>query len=67
MRRWLDRLALSFVIIGCVLIWEGYRILQGRNGPATTARICLYFIGAGISFALGVAGIRQRHRRHGDD
>jgi len=64
MRRWLDRLALSFIILGCVLIWEGYRILQGRGEiPATLTRLALYFGGAGACFALGVAGIRQRHRR----
>jgi hypothetical protein len=58
---WLSRAAFSFVIIAAVLIWNGYKLLQ-QQPPAETWRWSLCFIGAGACAALGVAGIRARHR-----
>jgi hypothetical protein len=52
MKRWLGRLAFSFMIIGGVLAWEG----QKRGGPMN------YYIPAMIFIVLGAAGLRERHR-----
>ncbi len=60
--RWLQRLALSFIIIACILVWEVYKSLTGRAPPLPQWRLVLYLIGAATSFSVGVTGMRSRHR-----
>jgi NADH:ubiquinone oxidoreductase subunit 6 (subunit J) len=55
MNRWLSRLAFSFIVIAAVLAWEGRRAVGA-------AQIGCY-VGAALLFALGVIGLRERHRR----
>jgi hypothetical protein len=62
MRQWLARLAFALLVIGFVLGWKGYRIVSGRTPGAGTERAVLYFVPAVICFALGLIGIRERHR-----
>jgi sulfite exporter TauE/SafE len=59
-RYWLVRLWLSFLIIGFVVFWTGYKALQA----ATDQPIKSYCeIGGGILLiALGLAAVRERHR-----
>ena len=61
-RRWLARLAFSFVIIALVLLWEGYKALGGGDRPVLPKRAMLCFIGAGAAMALAGAGMHERHR-----
>jgi hypothetical protein len=58
--RWLSRLAFSFVIIGAFLVWQSFHLPAGAD--ASNWRRALYLIAAGLSFGLGIAGIRARHR-----
>ena len=58
-RLWLARLAFSFLVVAAVLAWEGRR--AAREGRKATA----HYAGAIVLAGLGVAGIRQRHRRDG--
>ena len=62
MRPWLARLGFAFLVIAFVLVWEGYRIVSGRNPGPGTGRATLYFVAAGVAFGLGLFGIRERHR-----
>ncbi|HEX3355927.1 MAG TPA: hypothetical protein VHS31_03005 [Tepidisphaeraceae bacterium] len=62
MQRWLARFSFSFFIFAAVLLWEAYNAIQGRRGFVPTWRIYLYGIAAAMSFALGVLGVRARHR-----
>ena len=62
MRPWLERLALSFLIIAAVLAWEAYKGLSGRTPEMSQGRIILYLVASAMSIAMGVAGIRSRHR-----
>ncbi|HYO09587.1 MAG TPA: hypothetical protein VER17_11500 [Tepidisphaeraceae bacterium] len=61
MRKWLGRLAFSFVILAAVFAYEGRR--AARNGASPT----LYYAGAAVIGALGITGLRERHRTRGDD
>jgi hypothetical protein len=63
---WLARLAPSFFIICCLLLWSAYRAAQGRLGPVSNARIVLFIVAAVLSFVLGVIGTRERHRANRD-
>jgi hypothetical protein len=63
MRNWLSRLAFSFIIIGCVLLWEAYKSSTRQTLPPSPWRITLYTLAAACSFSLGIAGLRMRHRR----
>lgn len=56
-QRWLARLSFSFFIIAFWLAWTAMHL-----PPVTDWRKSLYFVGAGASFALGLAGVRARHR-----
>lgn len=58
-RKWLARLAFSFILIALVLIWEGYRMIKTEP---SLPRVIAYFVGAGACLALGSAGMRERHR-----
>jgi hypothetical protein len=62
MRKWLARLSFSFIIIGAVLAWEGYKA-QGRTGfPPNPTRATICYLAAAICIGTGLAGIRERHR-----
>ena len=56
MRRWLGRLAFSFIILAAVLVWEG-RKARDRGEAATW-----YYVGAAVLAGAGMAGMRERHR-----
>ena len=56
---WFARLAFSFVIVGFVVGLEGYRAQQRGE----SARATIMMIGAAAGIALGIAGLRARHRR----
>ena len=62
--RWLSRLSFSFLIIAAWLIWTAFHQANGLPG-ATGWRSVVYLCGAGASVALGLMGIRVRHR-HGE-
>jgi hypothetical protein len=55
---WFARLAFSFLIIGFVVGLEGYRAQQRGE----SARATIMMIGAAAGVALGIAGLRARHR-----
>jgi hypothetical protein len=55
-RRWLGRLAFSFLILAAVFLWEGKRAADRGASPKTRYGAALIFAG------LGVLGIRERHR-----
>jgi len=58
--RWLSRFSFSFVIIAAFLVWQAFHISAVAEGAGW--RRTLYLISAGIAMALGVAGVRARHR-----
>lgn len=60
LRRWLARLSFSFIILAAVLTWEGYKI--ATRDSARSQRSLYYFVAAGACAAIGLAGVRQRHR-----
>ena len=57
MRKWLARLAFSFLILAAVLAWSGRQ--AGRRGDSPT----VYYAAAAALGAAGIIGIRERHRR----
>jgi hypothetical protein len=61
MKRWLARLAFTFLILAGLLAWTGYKELTTRARP-DKVRVGLYFVGAGMSLGLAVQGVRERHR-----
>ena len=65
MREWLARLAFSFFVIAIVLGWETYRGLQRRT--ISESRAGLYLMAGGMSVAMGVMGMRERHKRQDID
>ncbi|MGH7178570.1 MAG: hypothetical protein ACREJC_14430 [Tepidisphaeraceae bacterium] len=62
MNRWLARLSFSFFIIAVVLVWTARNPLTGTGPRLEPWRSAVYLVAAGLSFVLGVAGIRARHR-----
>jgi hypothetical protein len=64
MKRVLASLSFSFLILGGVLIWLGYKELM-RAGMGWRAGA--YFLIGGMSFALGLRGVKERHRPGGPD
>ncbi len=61
MQNWLARFSFSFFIIAAVLLWQGYKLSQTAQ-TGDHWRLTLYFLGAGACAALGVAGVKARHR-----
>lgn len=61
MRFWLSRLAMSLIVIACILMWELHRGMQ--NNTISGVRQGLYIAGAVLCFSLGAAGMKDRHRR----
>jgi hypothetical protein len=56
-QRWLARLSFSFFIIALWLAWTAMHLPPGAGW-----RKHLYFAGAAASLAVGLAGVRARHR-----
>ncbi len=57
-RGWLARFAFSFLILGGVAGYEGWRAqVRGESNRAT-----ILFIGAAAGLSLGMMGLRLRHR-----
>ena len=67
LRRWLARLVFSFVIIGAVLFWTGYKDLRGTDTPRRPNRALVCFIAGGACMALAANGMRERHRPQNSD
>lgn len=69
MRKWLARLSFSFIILAVLLVWDAYRALRGYGRVLPAWQIYLEFAAAVLSFALGMVGVRERHRptREHDD
>ena len=61
-RRWLGRLAFSFLVIGFFLAWEGYKRHTSPAGPIDDWRTLLDLAAGTLSIVLGLTGIRERHR-----
>jgi hypothetical protein len=59
-RKWLSRLAMSFVVLAAALGWDALR--PGRPDP-NSPRVWVEGVAAALSFGLGMAGMRERHRR----
>ena len=57
-RWWFTRLAFSFIVLGAVAAYEGYRARE--RGHATRATLLFGAAAAGVG--LGLAGVRMRHR-----
>jgi hypothetical protein len=57
-RRWIGRLAFSLLIIAFILLWEA------RKYP--DPRASLMYVAAGVAGALGLIGLRERHRKPDD-
>jgi hypothetical protein len=58
MNRWLVRFAMSFFIIGAVLLWEAY---QASLHDLPLWRIVVDVVGAMCAISLGFTGTRQKH------
>ena len=57
-RWWFARFAFSFIVLGAVAAYEGYRARErGADGRAT-----LLFVVAAGGIGLGLTGVRMRHR-----
>ena len=67
LRRWLARLTFSFIIIGAVLLWTGYKDLGHGETPRRPTRALVCFIAGGACMALAANGMRERHRREDAD
>ena len=57
LRRWLSRLAFSFLIIAGVLFYEGNKARERGESPTVRFIVAAVFAGAAM------AGFRERHRR----
>jgi hypothetical protein len=55
-------LSFSFFVVAFVLGWEGYKLHIAAGGAGDDWRTFLYFIAAAMSLALGIIGVRERHR-----
>lgn len=62
MRRWLARLSFSFIILAAVFAWEGYQARAHGITAEERSRAVYFWLAAGACGALGLLGIRERHR-----
>ena len=58
---WLARLSFTFFIIGGLLLWQAYKS-RAQVPPPPQWLMAMYAVGAALSFVLGLAGVRARHR-----
>jgi hypothetical protein len=65
MSRVLASLSMSFLIVGGILLWFGYRELTRPSGGGMGWRVGMYFVVGGLCFALGLRGVKERHRPGG--
>jgi len=56
MRKWLARLAFSFIILAAWQFWEGGKARQRGANPT------VHYVVAAILLGAGMAGVRERHR-----
>ena len=61
-RRWFGAMGFPLIVLAAVLAWEGYRASTGADGPVPRHRVMLYYGGALVSFGVGIAAVRARHR-----
>jgi len=61
MQKWLARLAFSFLVLCLLLLWQSYKLSQPGNS-AGWWQVAMCLLGAAVSGALAVAGLRARHR-----
>lgn len=59
-RHWIVRLWLSFLIIGFVLFWTGYKAVQA--GASAPVKSYCEIAGGILLIVLGLAAVRERHR-----
>lgn len=52
-RKWLVRFSFSFIILGAVCAWEGYK---------SPHRATWWYVVAAVFVGAGLAGVRERHR-----
>jgi len=64
-RRWLARLAFSFLIVAACLAYTGYRGAQ--NQSLSHERVVLCYVSAMLAFSLFLMGTREKHRPRDDD
>ena len=61
MRKWLARFSFTFFVLAALCAWDAYKHMSVT--PAVPyPRVVLGWIGAGGFAALGMAGVRARHR-----
>ena len=60
MKLWLARLAFTFLVLALLLLWSAYKEITTSPAPSRW-RIGLYCVAAGLSIALSVRGMRERH------
>jgi hypothetical protein len=53
------KLSFSFVAVGGVLAWRGYRLSQEQGDPS---RVYTFYVVAIVLFSVGFSGLRERHR-----
>ena len=58
-RWWFVRFAFSFLVLGAVAAYEGWRARERGDGR----RAAVLFVGAAAGLSLGFTGVRMRHRR----
>jgi hypothetical protein len=59
MRKWLGRLAFSFLVLAAALAWTGRQ--AAHRGDSATG----YYAVAAVLGAAGIIGLRERHRPQG--
>jgi len=62
MRRLLSSAAMGLIVIACALVWEVHR--GSELGTMTGTRKGLFIAGAVVAASLGLAGMKERHRRY---
>lgn len=67
MRKWMARLGFSFILLAVVFAWEGHRTQRGDRGPGQERKVYAFYAAAAACFALGIAGVRERHRGRNDE
>jgi hypothetical protein len=59
---WLARLSFTFFIIAVLLVWQARFAITGSGPRFEGWRYAVYLLVAAASFALGILGVRARHR-----